>query len=72
MGKGGQRTTATHEGKESCSWQTAAGGMINPADTSVHFTTEQKDRWREGGEESRRIGRELEKQTGMQERVRGA
>lgn len=26
--------------------------MINPADTSVHFATEWKNRWRKGGNES--------------------
>jgi len=50
-------------GKNSCSWQTAARGMINSTDTSVHLTTEWKDRWMEDGKERQRKGHVVEKQT---------
>lgn len=62
-GKGeGRKKGRDTLGKESCCWQTAAGGMINSADTSFHFTTEWQDRGRKGGIEKERKGHVVKKE----------
>lgn len=39
----------THEGRRVAVGRQQLEGMINSADTSLHITAEQQDRWREGG-----------------------